>query len=64
MPGFDTDCNGATSGSVLGVMIGADRLPSKWIAPLNDTLLTGVAGYHRVSLTQMAEETVGLMKET
>jgi len=62
MPGFDTDCNGATSGSVMGVMLGADNLPSKWITPLNDTLLTGVAGYHRVSLTQVAQETVDLMQ--
>ena len=62
MPGFDTDCNGATAGSVLGLTLGAEALPEKWIAPLNDTLLTGVAGYHKVSLTQMAEETVGLAK--
>ncbi len=61
MPGFDTDCNGATAGSVLGVMLGAEALPARWIAPLNGTLLTGVAGYHRVSLTQMAEETVDLV---
>jgi ADP-ribosylglycohydrolase len=61
MPGFDTDCNGATAGSVLGVLLGAAALPAQWIAPLNDTLLTGVAGYHKVSLTQMADETVALM---
>lgn len=61
MPGFDTDCNGATAGSVLGVMLGAARLPAKWIAPLRDTLYTGVAGYHQVSLTAMAERTIGLM---
>ena len=61
MPGFDTDCNGATVGSVLGVLLGAERLPSRWIAPLHDTLLTGVSGYHTVSLTQMARDTVALM---
>jgi ADP-ribosylglycohydrolase len=64
MPGFDTDCNGATAGSVLGAILGADRLPSKWIAPLRDTLLTGVAGYHTVSITQMAQETVALIAST
>lgn len=62
IPGFDTDCNGATAGSVLGMRLGAVNLPAKWIAPMNDTLLTGVAGYHKVSLTQMARETVELMK--
>ncbi len=63
MPGFDTDCNGATAGSVLGVMLGAERLPAKWTAPLNDTLLTGVAGFHRVSIAEMAAETVALMPQ-
>ncbi|HEY3396869.1 MAG TPA: ADP-ribosylglycohydrolase family protein [Armatimonadota bacterium] len=63
MPGFDTDCNGATAGSILGIMLGAQRLPEKWIAPLQDTLLTGVAGYHRVSLNQMAQDTVSLREQ-
>ena len=61
MPGFDTDCNGATAGSVLGLMLGGAALPQKWIAPLGDTLLSGVTGYHKVSLTQMAAETVELI---
>ena len=58
MPGFDTDCNGATVGSVLGVMLGAEALPAKWTSPLNDTLETGVAGYHIVKLSDMAARTV------
>ncbi|MBT3286415.1 MAG: ADP-ribosylglycohydrolase family protein, partial [Victivallales bacterium] len=60
MPGFDTDCNGATAGSVLGLMLGAKAMPAQWIAPLNDTLVTGLAGYHKVSLTDMAAKTVRL----
>ena len=63
MPGFDTDCNGATAGSVLGLMLGASALPAKWLSPLNDTLLTGVAGYHRVKLSQMADKTLELIKK-
>ena len=62
MPGLDTDCNGATAGSVLGVILGAEALPAKWIAPMNDTLLTGVAGYYKVSLTEMAGKTLELIK--
>jgi ADP-ribosylglycohydrolase len=31
MGGWDTDCNGATVGSVLGVMLGASRLPRHWL---------------------------------
>ena len=62
MPGFDTDCNGATAGSVLGLMLGASRLPGEWIAPMNDTLQTGVAGYHEVKLTRMADKTLELIR--
>jgi hypothetical protein len=36
--GWDTDCNGATAGSVAGALVGAKALPEKWTAPLNDGL--------------------------
>lgn len=61
MPGFDTDCNGATAGSVLGMMLGGGRLPEEWIGPLNDTLESGVAGFHEVKLSDMARRTVELI---
>lgn len=55
---FDTDCNGATVGSILGAIYGRSQLPDKWTAILNDTLETGIAGYHRVSLREMAERSL------
>ena len=55
---FDTDCNGATAGAVLGVMLGASQLPEKWTAPLNDTLETGVQGYHRVGIEELAKKSL------
>jgi hypothetical protein len=58
--GFDTDCNGATVGSIMGIIHGACKIPGKWTHPLNDTLETGVSGYHRVSIRDMAEETLHL----
>lgn len=58
---FDTDCNGATVGSIIGILHGAREIPSEWTAPFNDTLETGVTGYHRVKLSEMAEETVRLI---
>ncbi len=61
MPGYDTDCNGATAGSVIGMMLGASALPAAWTAPLNDTLQTGVAGYHEVSITRLADITLELI---
>lgn len=59
-PCFDTDCNGATVGSIVGAIIGADKLPAKWTGPIKDTLETGVAGYSRVQLRDLAEETAKL----
>lgn len=60
--GFDTDCNGATSGSALGALLGADRIPTSWREPLRDTLHTGMAGFERVSICELAGRTVDLIK--
>ena len=34
MAGMDTDCTGATAGSIMGALWGAKNLPDKWIKPL------------------------------
>jgi len=60
-PCFDTDCNGATVGSIVGLILGAKALPGKWTAPVNDTLATGVAGYHRVKISDLAAETLAII---
>lgn len=57
-PGFDTDCNGATSGSVLGMMIGAENIPEQWTSPICGTLETSIEGYRRVSLDEMVDITL------
>ncbi len=58
--GFDTDCNCATAGSVLGMMLGAEKLPKKWTDPLCDTVLSGVDGFGLVKISDMAKRTVKL----
>lgn len=58
--GYDTDCNGATVGSGIGLVLGASALPDKWIAPLNDTLRTCVAGFGQVRISEMAQRTYDL----
>lgn len=60
-PGFDTDCNGATAASVLGIMLGAKALPEKWIAPLNDTLYSGVDGFNKNRISDLAAKTLEFM---
>jgi ADP-ribosylglycohydrolase len=60
--GQDTDCNGATAGSVVGLMLGAHALPEKWTIPLHDTLHTCVVGFGKVSIAEMAERTYQLSR--
>lgn len=59
--GFDTDCNCATAGSVLGLMLGAKGLPESWTAPLQDTVLSGVDGFGLVKLSDLAARTAALV---
>ncbi|MCX7848168.1 MAG: ADP-ribosylglycohydrolase family protein, partial [bacterium] len=37
---FDTDCNGATTGSIVGAMRGASAIPSGWSARIANTMRT------------------------
>ena len=53
--GFDTDCNGATCGSLWGVRHGAKALPQRWLRPLRNKLKTGLSDYASVPLDEMAE---------
>jgi hypothetical protein len=38
--GYDTDCTGATLGAILGIILGKDDLPHKWIKPLSNKITT------------------------
>lgn len=58
---FDTDCNGATVGSVLGMRLGAKQIPASWSDRLNDTLRTSLDGNHTVKISDMARRTVALL---
>mgnify|MGYP002778735973 CR=1 FL=1 len=60
---FDTDCNGATVGSILGARLGRAALPEKWTAPLGNRLKTGVAGYNDVQISAMATKTAQLARD-
>src|SRR4030095_1139186 len=60
--GFDTDCNAATAGSIVGMQKGARSLPEKWVKPLNDKIRSGVDGFGIVSLSHLAERTMKLIE--
>jgi ADP-ribosylglycohydrolase len=59
---FDTDCNGATVGSIMGMIHGAKDLPDKWTAPLNDLIKSGVDGYGLIKLSELAHRTVNIIE--
>ncbi|KAA5807915.1 ADP-ribosylglycohydrolase family protein [Thermoanaerobacterium thermosaccharolyticum] len=63
MSGLDTDCNAATVGSIVGLMIGAKKLPVKFIQPICDTAMTGVYKYNLVKVSDLAKETLNLIKK-
>jgi ADP-ribosylglycohydrolase/transcriptional regulator with XRE-family HTH domain len=55
--GMDTDCNCANVGAVLGVILGANAIPERWTAPLEDTLYTAVSQFHELRISDLAERT-------
>ena len=57
MGGMDTDCNGATVGSVMGAFCGAEQLPARWKEPLSNCLYSGLAGSHPAAISDLAERT-------
>ena len=58
--GWDTDCTGATVGSILGLRLGAKDLPSKWISPLNDRLKSVVRDENDNKISELAKRTLSV----
>lgn len=56
--GLDTDCNGATAGSIIGAALGARVLPDKWIAPLGGKLETSIFQFPMPSIEDLARRTI------
>ncbi|MEV0927128.1 ADP-ribosylglycohydrolase family protein [Streptomyces spongiicola] len=56
--GWDTDSNGATAGSLTGLLAGSPgRLPESWTAPLDNRLATTVGGFDGVGFDTLARLT-------
>lgn len=60
--GWDTDCNGATVGSILGARFGASALPRKWTGVLEDRLQSCVRDCNENRISELAERTFQVAK--
>lgn len=60
--GFDTDCNAATIGSIIGANRGAHQLPPEWAKPLGGRVRTCVPGYDRMEIDTLARMTLDLVE--
>ena len=56
--GFDTDCNGATVGSVLGMAKGIGSIDGSWTEPIHDTLHTSIFGVGTVRISDRVKRTL------
>lgn len=61
--GFDTDCNGATAGSVLGMICGRSAIPETWTTPINGMVETTIFGVGTVAIEELAELTLKHISE-
>jgi len=61
--GFDTDCNGATTGSIVGMMIGAKNIPVYWTEPFNNLLHTTIEGYNNAEISILARKPLELIEK-
>jgi len=55
---FDTDCNGATVGSVLGIRGGAAAVGEEWTAPVNGRLDTQIFGVSTIRIDDAVQKTM------
>ena len=60
--GFDTDCNGATVGSILGMAFGAEAIPSYWTDPIGDMLHTSIFEVGTVRISDCVAKTLTHIK--
>lgn len=63
MSGLDTDCNGATVGSIMGAVLGFKNLPRELVEPLNNRVRSAIMGYDNASITELAERTFRIWKK-
>jgi ADP-ribosylglycohydrolase len=56
--GLDTDCTGATAGSVFGALHGQVALPGHWTEPLQDRIHSAIYGFEGARISELVDRTV------
>ena len=56
--GYDTDCNGATVGSIIGMMHGITGIDSHWTEPLCGQTRTQILGHECVQISDLVDITL------
>jgi len=63
MGALDTDCNGATAGSIVGAASGWKNFGGKLAAPRHDTVKPTVFGFQEITLTELAKRTCRVYRQ-
>jgi len=63
MGGWDTDCNGATVGSIMGVMLGAEGIPPRWYRPFNNRIESYLPGCDGLRITDLARRIIAVREQ-
>jgi hypothetical protein len=60
--GQDVDCNAAQILTIIGIIVGLDKIPNYWKDPIGDELDTYVRGLKKMSIKKLAEMTTEVAK--
>lgn len=58
---YDTDCNGATVGSIVGAINGAKGIDPYWVAPWQERLQTSILDYSEITVDELVEKTLAII---
>jgi hypothetical protein len=62
MAGLDTDCNGATVGSIVGAAAGRSKFDAAFAAPLQDRVKPAMIGFADTTMRELAERHLEVWK--
>ncbi|MBC7218296.1 MAG: ADP-ribosylglycohydrolase family protein [Candidatus Caldatribacterium sp.] len=63
MCGRDTDCNGATAGSIIGVLLGKKGIPEEMYRPFNGKVRSAVFGFCETRIEDLVEATLSVIEK-